>query len=246
MLIDQKTDSRSFPADPPADPDDPESILGNDWTAFTTLQQMGDHWDRPGWPPGHRAYYWMLLPHSPQLTALTRHCQDHLAPFALDLVPDDGLHITMAKIGNRTDVATHRLDALARTVAADPPPAFDVLAHPLTGSRGAVRYSLTPWSPLICVHAALTQATRQHGLPGGRPTTGFRPHLGIGYHNRHRAARPLIDAVAELRGLRPALLRAERVDLVELRRENAGYRWDVLHTVPLAPLRPDPAPGRTT
>ncbi|MFJ4773988.1 2'-5' RNA ligase family protein [Streptomyces uncialis] len=246
MPIDQRTDNRSFPADPPADPDDPAAILDNDWAAFTTLQQMTDHWHRPGWPPGHRTYYWMLLPHSAQLTALTRHCQHHLAPFGLDLVPDDGLHITMAKAGDRAGTSRQQLEALMHTVSSDPPSAFDLSAHPLTGSRGAVRYSLTPWSPLLRLHAALNGAARQHALPERRPTTGFRPHLGIGYHNRRRSAQPLIDAVSELRALPSVPLRADRVELVELRREGPGYRWNVLHTVSLTPPRSAPATGRAT
>ncbi|GLF98145.1 2'-5' RNA ligase family protein [Streptomyces yaizuensis] len=228
-----RSDARSFPVDPPPDPDRPQAVVAHDWDAFAALARMTDHWDRPGWTPGHRAYYWMLLPRSPELTALTRHCQHHLAPLRLDPVPDDGLHITLGRIGHRTDVTPRQAAELARTVAEHAPRAFALSAHPMTGSRGAVRYSLTPWTPLLHLHTVLNSAARRHGLPAGRPTAGFRPHLGIAYNNRDRDARPVIDAVAALRTLPPVTLRIARVELVELRRESTAYRWTRLHTARL-------------
>ncbi|MFJ4689491.1 2'-5' RNA ligase family protein [Streptomyces sp. NPDC088789] len=234
---------RSFPATAPTDPAAPRAILDNDWSAFTALTRMTDHWDRPGWTPSHRAYYWMLLPRTPDLTALTRRCQQHLVPLRLDPIPDDGLHITLSKIGNRTDVTPEQVAGLARTVAEHVPRAFTLSAHPLTGSRGAVRYSLTPWTPLLHLHTLLDAAARHHGLPTARPTAHFRPHLGIAYNNRERDARPVIDAVAELRTLPALPLSIGRAELVELRREGRTYRWNLLHTAHLVPCTPA-QPGR--
>ncbi|EDY48887.1 conserved hypothetical protein [Streptomyces clavuligerus] len=210
---------------------------------------MADHWDRPRWTTGHRAYYWMLLPRTPELTALTRHCQQHLAPLRLDPIPDSGLHITLAKIGNRTDGTPEQLAGLARTVSEHAPRAFTLSARPLTGSRDAVRHSLTTWTPLLRLHTVLTAAARRHGLPAGRPTAHFRPHLGIAYNNRERDAHPVIDAVAELRTLPAVPLSIDRAELVELRREGPTYRWNPLHTarlapsIPAGPGRPTPGPG---
>ncbi|MCY0932157.1 hypothetical protein OTB20_39545 [Streptomyces sp. H27-H1] len=85
----------------------------------------------------------------------------------------------------------------------------------------------------MALHGALSEAGRVAGVPGGKPTAHFRPHLGVAYNNRDRAAAECIEAVAELRG-RPAVeVVVDQVSLVELRREERAYVWDVLHEVPL-------------
>lgn len=50
----------AFPADPPADPDDPTIVAAHDWTAFKQIKEITDHWERPGWEPGTRANHWLL------------------------------------------------------------------------------------------------------------------------------------------------------------------------------------------
>ncbi|WDN55982.1 2'-5' RNA ligase family protein [Streptomyces clavuligerus] len=152
-------------------------------------------------------------------------------------------------VPHRTGGTPEQLAGLARTVSEHAPRAFTLSAHPLTGSRGAVRHSLTPWTPLLRLHTVLTAAARHHGLPTCRPTAGFRPHLGIAYNNRERDACPVIDAAAELRTLPAVPLSIDRAELVELRREGPTYRWNPLHTarlapsIPAGPGRPTPGPG---
>lgn len=227
-------DSRAFPPAPPPDLDDPQKIASNDWDAFRAVERMTNHWDRPGWAPGHRAYYWMLaFPEEPELIAQARSCQQALASLDMDEVPHDGLHITMNKIGSCADVEPAAVDALAQladdTLGAD----FEIRAEPMAGSTGAIRFSVTPWTPLVELHAALHRAGQRAGVPGGRPSSLFRPHLGILYNNRDRAAAPVIDAVAPLRNRPSITLPVERVDLVELRRKERTYRWRVLHSLTL-------------
>jgi hypothetical protein len=106
-------------------------------------------------------------------------------------------------------------------------------ATPLAGSRGAVRLTLTPWEPLVRLHAALVAANASVGLPAMKPTTLFRPHLSLAYNNRPRPAGPVIETVAGLRSLPSVELSVADVQLVELRRCGAEYRWDVLASLPL-------------
>lgn len=113
------------------------------------------------------------------------------------------------------------------------PGAFALRAVPLAGSRGAVRLTLTPWEPLVCLHAALVAASAAVGLPVKKPTARFRPHLSLAYNNRRRDAAPVIETVTSLRSLPPVELTAADVQLVELRRCGAEYRWDVLQSFPL-------------
>ncbi|MDX3388339.1 2'-5' RNA ligase family protein [Streptomyces niveiscabiei] len=228
------TDPAAFPAEPPADPHDPAVIAVHDWAAFSTLDELTDHWSRPGWADGSRAYYWMLtFPDDRRLAALVGHCQEELAPLGLDLVPLDGLHITLARVGAPDDVSSGQLGSLAQDAEALLPAAFSVRAMPLAGSRGAVRLSLGPWEPLLRLHQALVEAGRGVGLASGKPTSAFRPHLSLAYNNRRRPAAPVVETVSRLRVLPAVELSVPAVQLVELRREGRTYRWEVRKNIPL-------------
>ncbi|MFJ4151960.1 2'-5' RNA ligase family protein [Streptomyces galbus] len=228
-------DDRSFPAIPPEDLDDASKIVANDWAAFCGIDRMTNHWDRPGWTPQHTAYYWMLtFPGQQELIEATHHCQQQIAEPALDLVPSDGLHVTVAKVGDTAALHPADVEELVRRAHIAVPSSFALTAHPLAGSRGAVRFSITPWTPLVRLHKTLATTGQAVGVPGGKPTAAFRPHLGIAYNNCDRPAGPVIERVALLRANPAIAMRIQHVDLVELRREGAAYRWDVIRRVPLA------------
>ncbi|GAA3239855.1 2'-5' RNA ligase family protein [Actinocorallia longicatena] len=228
-------DESSFPPAPPSDLDGAEAIIANDWAAFEHLERMHDHWDRDRWTERYRAYYWMLtFPDAPHLVKLARQCQEALAPLGMDNVPDDGLHITMTKIGEAADIDRDAVERLASATLGTLPPPFVIHAHPLVASRGAARFTVTPWTPLVRLHQAITTANTAARLPGGRPTSRFRPHLGIAYNNRERSAAELAPLLAPLRSLPSVALRVASIDVVELRREDTAYRWDVIRTVPLS------------
>ncbi|MFE1050461.1 2'-5' RNA ligase family protein [Streptomyces olivaceus] len=227
-------DPAAFPAEPPADTHDPAVTAAHDWAAFSALDEMTDHWARPGWSDGSRAYYWMLtFPEDQPLAALARHCQEELAPLGLDPVPTDGLHITLARVGRPDAVVPDQLDSLARDAEALLPSAFSVRAMPLAGSRGAVRLSLGPWEPLLTLHHALAKVGSSVGLAPKKPTSAFRPHLSLAYNNRQRPAAPVVEAVSGLRALPAVDLSVSAVQLVELRREGRTYRWDTRKCVRL-------------
>jgi 2'-5' RNA ligase len=227
-------DPAAFPAEPPTDTHDPAATAAHDWAAFSALEEMTDHWARPGWSDGSRAYYWMLtFPDDQRLAALARQCQQELAPLGLDPVPADGLHITLAHVGRPDAVDAGQLDSLALGAEALLPDAFSVRAMPLAGSRGAVRLSLGPWEALLRLHHALATAGSSVGLAPKKPTSAFRPHLSLAYNNRRRPAAPVVEAVSGLRALPAVELFVPAVQLVELRREGRTYRWDVRKNVPL-------------
>ncbi|MEU6290262.1 2'-5' RNA ligase family protein [Streptomyces sp. NPDC046988] len=229
----------AFPHHPPADLDDHDLLVDHDWRAFSAVKQMTNHWARPGWSEGSRAYYWMLtFPHAEDLTGRARYCQDALAHLGMDPVPADGLHVTLTRVGSTDAVSTDQLHLLADLVEELALTSFEIAAHPMAGSRGAVRFTLAPWSPLVRLHAALSEAGRRAGVPGGKPTIAFRPHLGVQYSNRERPAAPVVESVARLRTLGPVSLEINSVELVELRRTTGpvpAYRWRVVRSVPLRP-----------
>ncbi|MFK0017004.1 2'-5' RNA ligase family protein [Streptomyces sp. NPDC091027] len=231
-------DPKAFPQSPPPDLCDPGILVDHDWRAFTEVRRMKSHWDRPGWADGRRAFYWMLtFPGATGLIRRTQHCQDELAHLGMDSIPSDGLHVTLTRIGSTEVVQRSRVQLLAGLAGHLRIPAFPLTARPLAGSTGAVRFTLTPWSPLVALQAALSEIGSRVGVPGGRPTSMFRPHLGIQYNNRERPAAPVIASVARLRTLAPVSLEISRVELVELWRTSnpPSYRWQVVHSVPLLP-----------
>ncbi|MEU5900288.1 2'-5' RNA ligase family protein [Streptomyces venezuelae] len=229
------SDNRAFPPVPPQDLNNIGSVLAADWDAFRGIERMTNHWNRPGWGEQDRTYYWMLtFPAATSLIREARTCQQLLAQHNLDPVPEDGLHITMDRIGPTSDITTREADELARQAAGRLGAPFTIQAHPMAGSPGAVRFSVTPWSPLVELHAALSHAAHRAALRvHGRPTSLFRPHLGILYSPVEQRAAPLIRSVEALRQRQPIPLPVASVELVELRRADRTYRWDVLHSVPL-------------
>lgn len=227
-------DEPPFPSSPPSDLDDPAAITAHDWAAFRGLERMKDHWDRAHWHRGYRAYYWMLtFPNTPELVKMAALCQEALAPLRMDNVPEDGLHVTMTKIGDTAKIDHNAVENLADQALGSLPSSFVMGVHPLTASRGAVRCSVTPWTPLTNLHQALTEIGTSTGMPGGRPTTRFRPHLGVAYSNREQPTDPVTALISPLRTLTPVNVRITSVDLVELRREDNAYRWDVIRSLPL-------------
>jgi 2'-5' RNA ligase len=216
------------------DLDDPDVIAAHDWAAFRDVAEVHDHWQRPGWSPDMRAYYWLLEITDPAFTEQAAHCQDVIGRLrAFDLISPDGYHSTLGRIAPVGAVDGHHLDHLVRLVHADTPRAFPLTAIPLTGSRGALRYSVAPWTPIIDLHRRLVAASEAAGLPRMTPSSRLRPHISIGYCNQLLPAEPVRAAVEPLRTLTPVQVLVDRVDLVELRREPAAYKWQVIHTVRL-------------
>lgn len=225
----------AFPIAPPPDLDDPGSITAHDWRAFDTLTEMQDHWQRPGWTSSTRAYYWLLtISDEPAFVAQARQCQEAVRHFqAFDLIDSESFHLTLGRVSDADTVKEPVLSRLVETVQTSAPAAFTLSALPLTGSRGALRYSVAPWTPVIGLHQLLVAASASCGLPPMKSSSRLRPHIGIGYCGRTLPVGPVHDAVRPLRSLPPTALLIDRVDLVEMRREGASYRWRVVQTVNL-------------
>ncbi len=231
----------AFPSGLPDDLDDVDVIRAHDWKAFSSLDRMQNHWARPQWPSGRRAYYWMLPFDGTELVQLAKQCQARLDAPGFDLVPLDALHMTVGRIGF-ADEATHEVvdraanAARRRCLRLSP---FSVEIGPLAGSRGALRFSVSPWSSLFPMHQALADAVRDAvGERAHMDTRYFRPHLSIAYANTDVALPQLFPVINELRELPPVTATVSEVALVELRREDTVYRFDKLLGIPLGPISP--------
>ncbi|WP_433892737.1 2'-5' RNA ligase family protein [Streptomyces sp. CA-111067] len=230
MRIDPAADPTAFPADPPPDPDSPASVAAHDWAAFQNIDTMTNHWDRPGWTEATRAYYWLIpFTTSPDLAEQAEQCQQVLAGMGFDPIDRTGLHLTLGRIGLAEDVDQQQIDRLIDLAEQNPPPAATAHAIPMAGSRGAIRYSIAPWTPVLRLHRHLDTAVRATGLPGIGPTPSLRPHIGIAYSHRNQPAGPIQAAVATLRALPSVTVCIGRAALVLQRREAGAYRWETLH-----------------
>ena len=227
-------DPRAFPSAPPLDPDDPRAVSAHDWDAFTAVNEMGNHWDRPGWTSATRAYYWMLtFPDAVPLSSQARHCQQELRHLGFDEIDHDGFHVTLGRIGLVNDVSSQQLESLVANAAHRGAERFTLQAIPLTASRGAIRYSIAPWHPVLRLHAAIAATGIESGLPLDKPTSSLRPHVGIAYCNQALPAHEVRAAILPLRDLDAVELHVDQAQLVELRIEHRAYRWQVVHTFPL-------------
>lgn len=225
----------AFPSELPAALDDAGEIREHDWQAFLRLGQMNDHWLRPGWTPGRRSYHWMLTvpDDAADVRSLAATCQAAIARPALDPVPLDALHLTVGRIGFTDEVTADTATAVAGQANAechDLGP-IELLVGPLSGSRGALRFSVSPWLPLMALHERLTNATRQVlGPRSVMKTDHFRPHLSIAYANTTLQVASLLPEMKLLRSVPPVAMTIASVALVELRREGASYRYSEIRT----------------
>lgn len=197
---------------------------------------MENHWSRGAWSADQETYFWYLTFSDEELAEKTEQIQTGLDIGGLDFVPLDGLHITVLKIGNRDGVTAEEIQAIADSAKKkfDELEPFQLEVGPLAGSRGAVRFSVSPWSELVELHRIARAATLEV-LPDLEiaDTAAFRPHLGIGYSNRHQPAEPLISKISKLRDSSPVRVYVDSVRIVRLRREEHAYRWDDVATIEL-------------
>ncbi|QVI24124.1 2'-5' RNA ligase family protein [Nocardia tengchongensis] len=230
--------SGSFPESLPTSLSDRRSICENDWSAFRNIEYTVDHWSRNEWPSGREVFYWYLTFRNSELINLAQLCQNSLNSDGFDLVPLDRLHITILRIGNYDEISQEDIQAIADSakVGLSDIDSFDLTVGPLAGSRGAVRFTVSPWKELFQLHRILGAATRKvlPDLPIAS-TQRFRPHLGIGYSNRQQEAASLIEQVASLRDATPVTVQVEAVKLVRLRRELHAYHWEDVATLALKP-----------
>ncbi|MFF5082506.1 2'-5' RNA ligase family protein [Actinoplanes sp. NPDC000266] len=197
---------------------------------------MVDHWDRPGWSANREAYYWYLTFDQPDLVQLAAACQDQLRLPYLDPVPLNALHLTLPRVGWTDQITEEQVDRVVETAknqCADLSE-FRLTIGPLSGSPGAVRFSVSPWDPVLALYerlrSSVTAALSEEYL---EPAFEFRPHIGIAYCNTPIPPMYLVSAVSKLRVLPPISVMVKQVELVRLRRENKSYLWSTVEAIAL-------------
>lgn len=213
------------------------NTIARDWHLFNSLKHLTNHWERPGWEAGRRAYYWYLtFDGSTELQRLAARCQNTLAMPALDPVPLTELHMTIDRLGAEHEFEQSQIAAIgdaARSVCRDFPE-IDLNIGPLAGSAGAIRFSATPQEPLFELRRLLRQAAISCVPNISFETDEFRPHVGIAYSNSNMPAEPIIRIVESLRHISRAPVSVSQASLVLLERPGRTWRWTLAETVPLA------------
>jgi 2'-5' RNA ligase len=198
---------------------------------------MVNHWDRRGWWPGRRAYYWYLtFEHQPELQELARICQVAIEKFpSFNLVPLEYLHMTLDRVGFADEITDDDLLAAEKVTAnaTRHMRPFTISVGPLAGSTGALSFSASPRQPIDRLRLSIAQEAAKVVRTIAPDGSHFRPHVGIAYCNQSISAGPVIETVRSLRQLAPVTVRVNNVSLVRLTREQQAYTWSAVRTFPL-------------
>ena len=199
-----------------------------DWTAFTSLDNMSNHWDRAAWWPGRQGYYWYLtFDEDTELRSVAERCQNAIQAPYFDLVPLSHLHLTISRIGFDDELDQDELDAVAVAAgnACQFIGSFDMTIGPLAGSSGAISFSVSPLAPLLKAKEILDEVSAQV-LSNPQPVkTNFRPHVGIAYCNTTVPMAKVAPIIRPLRNLPRVQTRITGANLVRLIRGEQSYRW---------------------
>jgi len=208
------------------------------WDQYQQLDHLTTHWYwRPGWKPGRTFLTWHLtFEDQPALHTLVAEIQDHLSVDYVDLVPSEGLHLTVQGIGFTDEITDSETTAI---VAASQQrcaaiPAFDLTLGPVDPDAEGIGLLVRPWQAVNHLRDAIRDAIAAIRTDVPENATGFRPHVTIAYT---AADVPNADATARLAPLRtlpPTSVRVTAVRLIELRRNDRTYEWDTIATVRLS------------
>ena len=214
-----------------------QDVINSDWERFASLSQLINHWQRPGWEPGKRVYFWYLtFGDNIELRDITLDCQAKLAAPYLDAIDPADLHMTLDPIALETDLNdedVRLVESCAEIVCGSIPP-FKIAVGPLAGSSGAVRFTTTPWEPIVYLQGALRKAVR-NTIPQIEFDTGsFNPHIGIAYCNSAMPAKELIQSVHSVRDLPRVTVSVDSGSLVLLERLDRSWKWTTKRSFRLA------------
>jgi 2'-5' RNA ligase len=201
--------------------------------------RMRDHWWwRPGWRVGRRFYTWHLTFDSQtDLHRVVGAYQAHLQVSELDLVPLEGLHLTIQGVGFTNEVDQGELRDIvtaARDRCAHLSP-FDLTLGPARLDPEGIMLPVAPAEPVRRLRATLREAIAQvwgdDRVP--EPVEPFTPHVTMAYSNAEGPAAPLIERLNHAQPHQASAI-LDAVRLIELERDTHVYRWTTLVTVPLS------------
>ncbi|RKN50428.1 2'-5' RNA ligase family protein [Micromonospora endolithica] len=199
------------------------------WTAYQDLPELTSHWYwRPGWRADRQFYTWHLtFEHQPELHHVVTNLQRQLALPGLDLVPLDGLHLTMQGLGFTDEVTDHGLRTIVaeaqRRCAGIPP--LELSLGPVDPDAEGIGLLVRPWDRVEQLRAAIRDAIGSVWQTVPEAAEGFRPHVTIAYSGSQTPTGPVRDRLNALRHQPPARVIIRQATLIALRRERRTYQW---------------------
>lgn len=194
------------------------------------LEPMRNHWYwRPGWRVGRSFYTWHLtMGADPAVHELVADYADLIGKLPmLDPVPTRWLHLTTQGVGFTDEVDQgdlERIVAATRTRCAGLAP-IAVTLGPAKFDPEGFYLPVTPLDPLVELRDALRGAIGEVWGSGNVPeSTGFRPHVTLGYSNAAGPAEPVADAVADY-PQHAVQTTVTSVSLIDLNRDHQEYQW---------------------
>jgi len=200
--------------------------------------RMRDHWWwRPGWRVGRRLYTWHLtLEGQDELHRLVGAYQAHLDIPELDLVPLEGLHLTMQGVGFTDEVGQQDLEEIlvAAQRRCEPLTPFTLTLGPARVHPEGVNLPVAPEAPVRWLRMAIRDAIAAVWGAERVPESAedFRPHVTMAYSNANGPAAPVIEQV-ERAGVLQAAATIHAAQLIDLERDIRVYRWKTRAAVPL-------------
>ena len=207
------------------------------WTAYQDLPELTNHWYwRPGWRADRQFYTWHLtFEHQPELHHLVTDLQRQLALPGLDLVPLDGLHLTMQGLGFTDEVTNSDIEAIVaetrRRWAGLPP--LELSLGPVDPDAEGIGMLVRPWDRVEHLRATIRDAIGAVWQTVPEAAEGFRPHVTIAYSGSQAPTAPIRDRLNALRHQSPAEVTIRQATLIALRREHRSYRWTTVASAPL-------------
>ncbi len=214
--------------------------LAERWRSFQALDHLTNHWYwRPGWRVGRSFYTWHLtFEDSPALHELAARLSSAIAGPEYDVVPLDGLHLTMQGVGFADEVADRDVAAIvaaARSSLRNMAP-FTLTLGPVDPDAEGIGLLVRPWAPVervrSAVRAAIADVWGEERVP--EDADDFRPHVTLAYSAADAPTAPVCARLSSLRDVPPATAPVDRVQLIRLHRDAGVYAWDVVASVPLA------------
>ncbi|WP_328415010.1 2'-5' RNA ligase family protein [Micromonospora sp. NBC_00389] len=207
------------------------------WTAYQDLPELTNHWYwRPGWRADRQFYTWHLtFEHQPELHHLVTDLQRQLTLPGLDLVPLDGLHLTMQGLGFTDEVTNSDIKTIVaetrRRCAGLPP--LELSLGPVDPDAEGIGLLVRPWDRVEHLRATIRDAIGAVWQIVPEAAEGFRPHVTIAYSGSRAPTGPIWDRLNALRHQPPARVTIRQATLITLRREHRTYQWTTVATAPL-------------
>lgn len=204
---------------------------------------MISHWEPPGSYPGRPFYSWYLTFNGArELHDRVGRYAVALRPFAVDIVPPEGLHLTLQNVGYIDDVDTAAIQRIAAVAAAscERVAPFEVDIDRAVVHPEAVLLLVVPREPVDYVRKVVRQAIiavmgsdqSTEGAQADASPDSFIPHITVAYSRSNGAAAPLIAAVQAV-GRNPVHVAIDAADLLAVHRAGPAYQWTYVSTARL-------------